>query len=124
MRELDLEPAFACASAPGENIEDQLGAIQHLATRELLKVTTLGGESSSSKIRERHVLLAASAGDLLGLALADIEWRGWFLQFLDDGVDHLRAGGGGELTEFGQRIFNIPTADSLTFQTDQEWRFS
>ena len=89
LRELNLEPAFARASSPGENIENQLGAIQHLATCKLLKVATLRRRELVIKNQGRHVLLAASAGDFLGLALADIKWRGGFLQFLDDGIHHL-----------------------------------
>jgi hypothetical protein len=121
--ELDLEPAFAGAGSTGENIEDELGAIQHLAAGELLKVTTLGGRELVIENQGGNMLFAAPAGDLLGLALANVKWRGGLLQFLNDGIHHLRARRGGKLTELGQRIFDIPTADSLTFQANKNGRF-
>ena len=59
-------------------------------------------------------------GDVPGLALADVIRSGWFIEFLDDGIDHLRTGGGGELAEFIKRILDIPAAHSIVLETDED----
>ena len=42
LRELNLQPAFATARALREDIEDQLGAIEHFARKKIFEVPALG----------------------------------------------------------------------------------
>ena len=41
MRQLDLQPAFARARAPAEDLQDQPGAVEHLGVPGLLEIALL-----------------------------------------------------------------------------------
>ena len=123
LRQLDLEPAFTVRARRAKMSRISWVRSRTLRLVSCSRLRPWAGESSSSKIKEVTCFSPHSAGDLLGLALADIEGRRGLLQLLDNGIHHLRAGGGGELTKLGQRILDIPTADSLTFQTDENGFF-
>jgi hypothetical protein len=42
LRELDLQSAFTAACSLRENVQDQLGSIEHLTGEEILQVPPLG----------------------------------------------------------------------------------
>src|SRR2546423_15653050 len=46
--------------------------------------------------------------------------RGRVLEFLRDGVDHLGAGGIRQLSQFFQRVAQVPFRVSILLETDQE----
>ena len=120
LRQLDLQSSFATAGTLGENIEDQLRAIEHLAREQVFQITAL---------RRRKLIIENHRGDLLVLerfldqlrfAAPDVVGRRRFLQFLRDGADHFRAGGVGQLAQFLHRIAQIPFRDAVLFEADQD----
>ena len=120
LRQLDLQPAFAAASALRENVENQLGAIEHLAREQIFQIASLRRRKFVVENDRSDVLILERFLDHLGFAFADVIRRGRFLQFLRDGIDDFRAGRAGQLAQFFHRIAQIPFRDAFLFQTDQE----
>ena len=102
LRQFDLQLALARAGAPGENVEDERGAVQHLAVENLLQVSALGRGKFIVEDDRIDVVPPAVRGKLVGLALADERGRVRGLQLLDAVADHLAARGGGQLGKFVQ----------------------
>src|SRR5439155_7238287 len=75
LRELDLESRLASARAPGEDVEDQLGAVDHLAVERLLEVAHLRRRQIVVEDHEIGVPLRRERLELLDLALADERGR-------------------------------------------------
>lgn len=123
LRQLDLQAPLAGPRATGEDVEDELRAVEHLAAREHLEVSPLRGREFVVKDQRGHLRLAALAGHLLGLAFADVVGRGGAVEFLDDCIDDLRSGCGRELAEFRERILHVPARHALTLQADQDRLF-
>ncbi len=109
LREFDLESAFAGAGALSEDVENELSAVEHLARGEFLEIAALRGREFVVENDGGRVLCPALAGDLLGLALADVIGRGRLFELLDDGIDDLRAGGGGEFAGVRKGSLRGPT---------------
>src|SRR6185295_12271058 len=87
-----------------EDVENQLGPVDDLAGDVLLEVRDLAWgelvvEDHGVDLRVRH-----AAGELGGLALADVGPRVGSLTFLDEAVDDDGAGGFGEAGQFVQRV--------------------
>ena len=98
LSELNLKTAFPGPRATGENIEDELRAVQDLSTRQLLEIASLCRRKLVIEDQRRHVLFPALAGNLFSFPFADVKRRRRLFQLLDDCVDNLGTGGGGELT--------------------------
>src|SRR5207249_6334975 len=71
LRQLHLEPALAAARPPGEDVEDELGAVERLAADPALEVALLGGRQLLVEEQEVDVLGLGGARDLFDLAAAD-----------------------------------------------------
>ncbi len=123
LRKLDLEAALTSSRTSRENIENQLGAVQDLAAGQLFEIAPLRRGKLVVKNQRRHVLFSALPGNLLGLPLADIEGCRGLLQFLDNGIHHLRAGSGSELTQLRQGILNVPATHSLALEPNKNGLF-
>ena len=120
LRQFDLETAFAAARALRENIENQLGAIEDLARKQILQVASLGRRKFVIENNRRDVLVLVRFLDQLRFAFANVVPRRRLLEFLGDGVDDFSAGGIRQLREFFHRIAQVPFRNALLFETDQE----
>ena len=103
-----------------ENIENELGAIEHLAREQILQVASLRRRKFVVENDRRDLLVLERFLDQLGFAFPDVIRRGRLLQFLRDGIDHFRAGGVRQFAQFFQRIAQVPFRDALFLETDQE----
>ncbi len=118
--ELDLKAALAGVSALGEDIEDELGAVEDLAGGEFFQVAPLGGGELVIEDDRGDLLDAALLGDVLGLALADIEGGGGLVEFLGDGADDIGAGGGGQLGELEEGVLEFPFINAIALEAYEE----
>ncbi len=120
MRQLDLQPAFAAPGALREDVENELRAIEHLARKEVLQVAALRRRKFVVENDGRDLLVLERFLDQLGFAFADVKWRGRLRQFLRYGVDHVRARRARQLTQFLERIAQVPFRDAFFFESDEE----
>ena len=107
LRQLHLQPRLARARAAGEDVEDQLRAIHHLAPERLLEVAHLGGREVV--VEDDHVGIQRFDPrlDLLELALADEGGRMHGAALLHDRVEHARPGGVGEPRQLLKRAREV-----------------
>jgi hypothetical protein len=93
LRQLHLEPCFARARAPREDVEDQLGAVHHLDPELLLEIPHLRGGEVVVEDRDVGIVLLGGGLELCELALPD-EGRGVDRAApLHHAVEHASAGG-------------------------------
>ena len=108
LRQLDLKLAFSRARALGENIQDQRGPIQNLATENFFQVPALGGRQFVIKDDRIDVRLLAMLGEFLRLAGANERAGAGSGQLLDALADHLAAGRSGQFGKFFDGIAHFP----------------
>jgi hypothetical protein len=124
LRQLDLELAFPRARVAGEDIEDELGAVEHPAGERGFEVAQLGGAQVVVEEDEIGPHRGGDAGNLFYLAGADQRGRigtGTTLQQLGG---HTATGAGHELTELGERLFGIePAAGGFFPKRERRGRF-
>ena len=101
--ELDLEPRLPRAGTAREDVEDQLGAVDHLDVERLLEVPHLRRRQIVVEDHEIGLALRGLALDLLELPLADEGGGVDAAAALDHAVDHLGAGGVGEQRQLLER---------------------
>jgi hypothetical protein len=105
--QLDLEPAFSRACVRGEDVQDQLAAVEDLAVRDDLEVPNLRGGQVVVEDDHVHFILVGAVADLLGLAGADVE-AGVRLGALGDHLVHdVGAGGSRQAAKLPQRVPRI-----------------
>ncbi len=117
LRELDLELCFVGLGAAGEDVEDQLAAIEHhrsfavfgaeLLVDRLLQRADLAGGEVIVEQDDVGLVLARQLGDLDHLAAADERGGIDLLSVLHDLGNDARAGGLGETAQFAQRIARV-----------------
>jgi hypothetical protein len=100
---LDLQLTFAAARVPRENIEDQLGSVNHMAVRALFEVAQLSGRQVSVKNNERRLVQARFDFDFLDLAPSNEGGRINLVAHLKNGSRHLRARAARKLRQFAER---------------------
>ena len=105
LRDLDLELALQRARALGEDVEDELAAIDHAQLEFLFQVARLRGAERVVEDRQRGAALAREVAHLLDLAAPDKGARVGMLEFLADGGGDPRAGAFGQRVEFAERVF-------------------
>src|SRR5690606_10265745 len=102
--------ALGALRALGEDVEDELGAVEHLQRGRGRDVARLGGGEVAVEDDHVRAELQAAQDDLLELAFAHqilgVELRSG----LEDAVEHLDAGGARELLELPQRGLGFATA--------------
>ena len=123
LRDLDLELALESARALGEDVENQLTAIDDAELELLFEITRLRGAQGVVEDGERCAALMSEFADLGGLAPADEGARVDVLQLLLDQAGHFGTGAGGERTQFGNRIITRNTDGQSKFNTDQDGAF-
>ncbi len=121
--ELDLQLPFLGARAPGENVENERGAVQHLAIEDALQVAALGRGKFVVENDGVHILRPAVPGKLVRLAAADEGGRQRGFEFLGAVAHHFTAGGGGEFGKFVQGFARIQRAAGLKLHPDEEDSF-
>ena len=123
LRQLDLELAFARASALGEDVENERGAVEDLAVKGRLQVAALGGGKLVIEDDSIHIRLVAELGKLLGLAFADICGGAGRDHLLYAFADDFPAGGGGQLGKFLQRVAQVAALPGFEFYSYEEDSF-
>ncbi len=71
MRELDLQPAFGGRRALAEDLEDQPGAVDHLALELVLEIALLDRRQRAVDDHQLGFFLLAGGGDAFDLAFAE-----------------------------------------------------
>jgi hypothetical protein len=118
LRQLDLQLRLVRLGARGEDVEDQLRAVQHLdaalvavAARrlvdDLLQRADLTGRKVVVEDDDVRLLLLGQPGDLLGLTAADVRAGIDAVALLEDLADDFRAGGVGEGAELAERVARV-----------------
>ncbi len=102
-----LELAFASAGAVRKNIENERGAVENFAFKDLLKITGLGGAEFVVENDGIDVLAAAKFGEFLGFAGADEGACDGGIEALHALVNDVGAGGRGEFPEFVHGILEV-----------------
>ena len=115
--EFDLQSALAGAGSGGENVENQLAAVDDLAVGDFFEIPALRGRKLIVENHGGRLFFSGGFGDFLGLAFADVERRGGFVQPLDHSLHDLRPGGVGEQAEFLERVLQIPARDALVLES-------
>jgi hypothetical protein len=105
LRDLDLELARQSAGALGEDIKDELAAIDNPKIKFLFEIARLRRTETVVEDRERRAVLARDRAQLADLALADKGARIDFLQILLDLAAYFRAGSFCQRGQFGKRVF-------------------
>jgi hypothetical protein len=104
LRQLDLHARFTRACARCENIEDELGAVDHALTRRILDVLPLRGSQLVVEYYDCCVRVADDAAELLDLSLAEIRSGIRAIELLREAADHDSAGCVGELLELVEML--------------------
>ena len=104
LRQLHLQLAFAGARVHGENIQDQLRAVNHAGADALLHIAQLHGSEIVVHDHQRDVAQLGFGANFVELAAADE--RGGIERFahLQHAAGNFRAGAFGQLVQFFQRI--------------------
>ena len=102
LREFDLKFAVVADCVLGEDVEDQLGAIDHAQIEPLREVSRLGRTDALIENHEVDTALERVDHEFLELARADDIARIDAIALLGDRVDDLYAGGARELDELGE----------------------
>jgi len=101
LRHLNLQPALTRPGAHGEDVEDQRGAIKHLALENVFQTAALSGGQFFVEDDSVHLVLPAPGGKFLRLALAQKGAGIGNFHFLGAFADD---GGPGGFRQFGQFI--------------------
>ena len=104
LRQLDLELAFPRARTPGEDVENERGAVEDLARENLLQVAALRGGKLVVEDDRVHALLAAKGGKLDRLARADERGGDGVFELLDAAAEDFTSGSAGQFREFRHGI--------------------
>src|SRR6266851_3918608 len=106
LRRLHLQAAFLGAGALGEDVQDQLGAVDHLDVELFLQVALLARGELFVEDEQVEVSLVLQRVQRLDLALADEERRVGFLPPLGIGADHDHAGRLRQLAQLEHLLFH------------------
>ena len=107
LRQLDLRLALLALRVLGEDVEDQRGAVDDLDLDLVLEVAQLAGRELAVADDGVGAGGLHDLADRLDLAAADVGRRVGLLAALEDGLEHLGAGGLGEQRELGHRVLGV-----------------
>src|SRR5262249_11943411 len=131
MRKFHLKLAFPAARVSREDVEDQLGTINHPAMRRAFDVALLNRAEVEVKDHERGLAQSCFGFELSELSPPDHCGRIELLAHLEDGGRHFRAGAARQLCELGQRFaFHLtrrerrPARRPFYADADQEHAFA
>ncbi len=114
-----MELPLACSGAHGENIQNKLGAVNYPAIEGALKVPLLSG---SQLLVEKHDVSLEGRDQLrqfLYLSGADERGRLRGRSGLDEPVENLSSGRGGQSGQLGKRFFRTRSALNAGRQAPQ-----
>jgi succinyldiaminopimelate transaminase len=117
LRELHLELAFGTSCVLGEDVEDQLRAIDDARLKRVLERSLLRGLELVVDQQHLCVRLAVGALELIELPLADVGPLLRARAMLDELTDRFDERGVRELSQLGQLLFRV---DSLSQHRDDE----
>ena len=117
--QLDLELALASAGAPGEDVEDEPGAVEHLGAGRRLEGLLLGGGQVLVEDDGARAVAARRVGDFLDFAFADQERGIEPLQPLGHDVRDDAASGLGEPPQLLDALLHR-AAGALELQPDED----
>ncbi len=105
LRQLDGQPRFVGLCAAGKDVENQLGAIEHLDADRLLQIACLAG--SQIVIEDHHVGIGGGGQSLqlFDFAAAKISGHVGRFALLGQRADHAGPGRGCQAFQFFQRVF-------------------
>src|SRR5713226_6065563 len=106
LRRLHLQAAFLGAGALSEDVQDQLGAVDHLDVELFLQVALLARGELFVEDEQVEVSLVLQRVQRLDLALADEERGIGFLPPLGIGAEHDHAGRLGQLAQLEHLLFH------------------
>ncbi len=118
--QFDLQLSLPRLRPLREDVEDQLGPVQHLAGKNLLQVPRLGRTQLVVKNDRVRLFVAGRLGQLRRLAAADVGRRHRSLHFLGGPVRHLPARALHEQAQFVQRFPHLPSAAPGGLQSHQK----
>ena len=104
LRQLDLKLALAGARALREDVQNERGAVEHLAVEGLLQVAALGRGKLVVEDDRVYIGAVAVRGKLVRLAFADVGSRARGSHLLNAIPHYLCPGGRGKLRKLLQRI--------------------
>lgn len=113
LRELDLELAFASAGVAGEDVEDELRAIEDAARQSGLEIAQLRGRQVVIEENEIGVGGRGDAGDFFNLPGSNERCRIEAVAALQNLSDHRTASAREELAKLCKRLGSVKTG-SLT----------
>ena len=106
LRRLDLQPALLRAGSLGEDVEDQLSAVDHLDLELALQVALLPRRQLLVEDQQVEVGLMLERVQRLDLTFADEQGRIGLLPPLGVGADHHDPGGSGQLAQLEHLLFH------------------
>src|SRR5436190_4166149 len=96
LSEFDLELALAGAGALAEDIQNEGGAIEHLALKDFFQIPALGGRKFIVENNGVDGVGPAKLGELLGFTLADVSAGDRHIEFLNAAPDDFGPGRGSQ----------------------------
>ena len=119
LRQLDLQPAFARLRAPGEDVENDFGAIDHAPAQNLFEVARLRGREHVVENRDCRADFVARERNLFSLAASDQRGRLGARPLLRRAQHDDGAGRFGEAGQFVEREIGIGATRGAGEQTDE-----
>ena len=120
--QLHGQPGFVSAGVGGEDVQDQLGAVQHLAAGQFFQVAFLAG--GQVIVEQHHVRPGAfgQLGQVFGFAFAQIGGRIGSLPLLVHAAHHVSPSRFGQPLQLGQRVFQHAILGKLNRNQDGPFR--
>jgi hypothetical protein len=103
----DLELGLVGAGAGGEDVEDQLAAVEDFAVADFFEIAELVGGHVVIEDHDIGFVGFDALGDFLGLAVTDVGAGIDGVAGLGEGIDDESAGGFGEGGEFAEGVARI-----------------
>jgi hypothetical protein len=117
--ELDLPLALACPRPPGEDVENELGSIQHLPIERVLELTQLSRRQLVVEHHEVDVGLCARHGQRSRLSAADERGRIRLGALLQHAQHHSPASRLGQARQLVERRLRIDAARCASDEADE-----
>ncbi len=120
LRDLDLQLALEGVRALGEDVENQLAAIDHANLEFIFEIARLRGAERVVENRQRRALRLRELAHFTGLTLADESTRIRRLEALPNNPGNFRAGAFGQSLEFVERFFAADSRLGTKLDSDQD----
>ena len=121
--QFDLKAAFDGPGALGEDIEDELGAVDDADAQKVLEGASLGGGEVVVEDGQAGAGSLELLGDLDGFPAADVGGRMDVAETAEGFAGGFRLGGGCEGAEFAERVFDFGAGDVAELDGHQPGAF-